>query len=199
MRHTKDQQMRQRLAVEAARILAEGGHHDYQLAKRKAAAHLGAPDTRNLPGNSEIEQALAEYHRLFNAEAQPDRLIELRKSAIEAMNMFQEFQPRLVGVVLSGTAGEHAKVELHLFSDPSEQVSFFLIDRKIPYQEKDKRLKNYKDEQILYPAYRFLAGDIPINLVVFPLDGLRQAPLSTVDGKPMQRADIDEVKALLEP
>jgi hypothetical protein len=198
MRNTKDQQMRQRLAIEAARILAEGGLQDYQSAKRKAAAHLGAPDTRNLPGNSEIEQALAEHHRLFNAETQPVRLRELRQTAIEAMNMLQAFQPRLVGVVLSGTAGEYSEIELHLFSDPPEQISFFLIDRNIPYQEGDKRIKSTRDEQSVVPTYRFLAGEMPVNLVVFPLSGLRQAPLSGIDGKPMQRADIDEVKSLLE-
>lgn len=136
--------------------------------------------------------------RLFNAETQPEKLRELRKTAAEAMNILQPFQPRLVGMVLNGTAGEHSEIELHLFSDPPEQVSFFLIDRNIPYQEADKRIKNSRDEQSVYPAYRFLAGDMPVNLVVFPVAGLRQAPLSAIDGKPMQRADIDEVNALLE-
>jgi hypothetical protein len=32
---------------------------------------------------------------------------------------------------------------------------------------------------------------------VFPLDGIRQAPVSPVDGRPMRRADTAEIEALL--
>ncbi|MCK4951668.1 MAG: hypothetical protein KAS48_07605, partial [Gammaproteobacteria bacterium] len=191
------QQMRQRLAMEAARIIAESGNQDYQSAKRKAAAHLGAPDTRNLPRNSEIEQALSEHHRLFHSESQPEKLRELRKTATEAMNMLRDFQPRLVGMVLNGTAGKHSNIELHLFADQPEQVSFFLIDRNIPFQEGDKRVKSTREEQSVYPTYRFMAGDIPVILIVFPLEGLRHPALSAVDGKPMQRANLEEVEVLL--
>jgi len=183
--------------MEAARIIAESGNQDYQSAKRKAAVHLGAPDTRNLPGNAEIEQALSEHHRLFDADIQPEKLSELRKTATEAMDMLRDFQPHLVGMVLNGTAGRHSNIELHIFADPPEQVSFFLIDRNIPYQEGDKRIRNTRDEYSVYPTYRFLAGDVPVLLIVFSLGGLRQSPLSAVDGKPMQRADLEEVEELL--
>jgi hypothetical protein len=33
---------------------------------------------------------------------------------------------------------------------------------------------------------------------VFPVDGIRQAPISPVDGRPMRRADADELAALLD-
>lgn len=197
MRYTKEQQMRQRLAMEAAKIIAESGIQDFQSAKKKAAAHLGASDTRNLPRNSEIEQALSEHHRLFQAKTQPEELRELRITASEAMNMLRDFQPRLVGMVLNGTAGRHSNIELHLFADPPEQVSFFLMDRNIPYHEGDKRVRNMRDEQSVYPTYHFLAGDMPVTLIVFPLEGLRQPPQSVVDGKPMPRADLEEVEELL--
>ena len=36
-----------------------------------------------------------------------------------------------------------------------------------------------------------------MHVTVFPLDGIRQAPVSPVDGKPMRRADADEVEVLL--
>jgi hypothetical protein len=32
---------------------------------------------------------------------------------------------------------------------------------------------------------------------VFPLDGIRQAPVSPVDGRPMRRADVTELELLL--
>ena len=45
MRYTKEQQMRQRLAMEAARIIAESGNQDYQSAKKKAAAKKATQKT----------------------------------------------------------------------------------------------------------------------------------------------------------
>ena len=65
---------RQRLAQEAARLMAEGGSRDYQQAKLKAALRLGIADEASLPGNREIDVALREYQRLF----QPDNATALR-------------------------------------------------------------------------------------------------------------------------
>ena len=36
-----------------------------------------------------------------------------------------------------------------------------------------------------------------IDATVFPVDGIRQAPISPVDGRPMRRADASELEALL--
>jgi len=33
--------------------------------------------------------------------------------------------------------------------------------------------------------------------VIFGVDGIRQSPVSPVDGKPMRRANLEEVEALL--
>ena len=78
-RNTRERQMRERLAQEAAHILAETGSRDFFAAKRKAAEHLGAVDTRNMPSNKEIEAALMTYQRLFRADHQPQELRRLRQ------------------------------------------------------------------------------------------------------------------------
>ncbi len=194
--HTKDRQMRLRIAMEAARILAEGGS-DYQSAKRKAAASLGAPDTRNLPSNVEIEQALIEHQRLFYGDTQPARLRELRLEAVKAMEFFQDFDPKLVGPVLNGTAGEHSDVQLHLFAGTQEDVALYLMERGVPYDQSERRLRFGRDRYEVLPVYRFVAGDIDLDLTVFPLDRLRQAPCSPVDGRPMRRGNLGQVQALL--
>ena len=48
------------------------------------------------------------------------------------------------------------------------------------------------------PALRLEVDDQPVEIAVFPLDGIRQSPVSPVDGKPMRRADAAEVAALIE-
>jgi hypothetical protein len=53
-------------------------------------------------------------------------------------------------------------------------------------------------ERVLeYPGVRFEVDDQAIEATVFPTDGIRQAPVSPVDGKPMRRADVADLEALL--
>ncbi len=191
-------QMRQRLALEAARIIDEEGIHDFHAAKRKAAQRLSAVDTHNLPSNAEIEQALADYQRLFKSASQPRRLRELRESALQAMHFLASFQPRLVGSVLSGTAHKHSDVNLHVFTDTPEEIAWLLLRENIDYATSDRKLRIAGDDTATYPVYRFTAGDAVIDLTVFTLDGLRQAPTSTIDGRPMRRANLSTVNSLLQ-
>ncbi len=194
---SRDQQMRVRIAQEAARLMSEEGVQDFYVAKRKAAQHLGAPDTRNMPRNQEIEAALQEYQRLFMGDQQTEQLRALRETAMQAMQFLADFQPRLVGSVLSGTAGLHADVNLHLFADTPEEVSLFLMDNNIPFEPSVKRLRVAREQWEEYPAYQFMAGDHPVELVVFPTEKWREAPRSPVDGKPMQRARLEELELLI--
>lgn len=198
VRHsTRDRQMRQRIAQEAARLIVSEGIRDYLVAKRKAAERLGAPDTQNLPRNTEVEIELAAYQRLFQQQDQPHRLKELRQAALKAMRFFERFDPRLTGSVLSGTAGAHSDINLHLFADSPEDVHLFMLESSIPHEQSQRRLRLDREEYATYPSVRFLAGDIEIEAVIFPLNGLRQAPRSPLDGKPMTRANLRRVEELL--
>ena len=194
---THGQQMRVRIAQEAARLMAQEGVKDFHAAKRKAAAHLGAPDTANMPRNLEVEEALQELHRIYGGDTQSEYLNQLREVAIDAMKFLKDFHPRLVGSVLRGTAGEFADINLHLFADTAEEVSVFLMDANIPFETTTKKLRFGRDTWRELPAFRFLAEEFPLELVVFPYKGRYEAPRSSVDGQPMQRASVDEVLALL--
>ena len=191
-------QVRQHIAREAARILVESGNRNFLQAKRKAAQQLGISDARNLPGNDEIEQALMDYQRLFRAHVQPKHLRRLRETAAEGMRFLGHFAPRLVGPVLEGTADQHSEVTLHLFADQVEQVGAFLLERGIPNELGERRLRMPSGEYVRVPEFRFLAGDVPVALTVFSGPGTRQPPLSPVTGRPMRRAALREVEALLE-
>ncbi|MGB3134601.1 MAG: hypothetical protein WBB04_08540 [Candidatus Macondimonas sp.] len=191
-------QQRERLIQTAARIMAEEGVRDYFLAKQKAADRLGiARNSPNLPRNQEIEAALGAYQRLFRSDSQPRQLRRLREIACEAMAFFQSFQPRLVGSVLSGHADTHSEVTLHLFAESAEQVGLYLLDKGMPYRLEERRLRMTPGAQVAYPQYRFQVDGVWVAAVVFDVDGLRQAPLSTTTGRPMVRASLPKVKALL--
>lgn len=195
----RGENLRRALAQEAARIMAEHGIRDFFIAKRKAAERLAVPDgAAVLPKNSEIETALAEYQRLFARESHVESLQAQRRAALAAMQQLREFEPRLVGAVLSGTATEHSDVQLHLFADYPESVALKLIDRGIAHEVTERRVRMSPERVLAYPGLRFELEDQSIEVTVFPTDGIRQAPVSPVDGRPMKRASAVEVEALLE-
>ena len=189
--------LRRALAQEAARIMAEQGIDDYRLAKRKAAERLGATDIAVLPKNTEIEEALADHQRLFESHTHSSTLRDLRKTALQAMRLLKRFEPRLVGPVLSGTASAHSEVNLHLFAEGSESVALHLLDNNIPHRIAERRLRYEPDRLVSYPVVRFVAGNRDIDAVVFPINGIRQSPSSPVDGRPMKRANTEELESLL--
>ena len=193
----KETQMRMRLAQEAAKIMIDSGIRDFAMAKRKAADHLNAHDTRQLPTNMEIDQAMVEYQRLFRSTEQPQTLQKLREVAHTAMQFFHDYNPRLVGPVLTGTADTNTAVTLHVFSDNSEEINLLLLNQRIPFESRDKRYKIGSDTYEHYPCFEFFAEQTKIEVVVFPASKRYERPLSPIDGKPMQRADIASVEMLL--
>ena len=177
--------------------MSEHGIRDFLTAKRKAAERFGVTDLAVLPKNTEIEEALAEHQRLFVADTHADQLNAMRSTALEAMRLFADFEPRLVGPLLTGTATPHSDITLHLFSDTPENVAVRLIDRSIPHEIAERRFRVQRDEVEAYPVVRFNAGGHGVDATIFPLDGIRQAPPGPVDGRPMRRATAEEVASLL--
>jgi hypothetical protein len=188
---------RVRVAQEAARIIREQGVKDYLLAKKKAAQRLAVFDRTALPSNTEIAEALSEHQRLFGADEHQESLAELRRVARASMHALGDFEPRLVGPVLEGTATPHSGVSLHLFADTPEAVALALMSQGIPYESADRRVRMRDGRTVYMPVFRFMADGVELDATVFPRLGLREPPASPVDGRPMRRARLAEVEALL--
>ncbi len=199
MRHiTKDpspqrRQIREMIAQSAARLIAEDGMQDYAAAKRKAARQIGVPDSHSLPTNNEVEMALRAYQDLYQKDEQPARLKRLRQEALDAMRLLERFNPHLTGSVLSGTATRHSDINLQLFTDSAKEVELFLLNRGIPYETGEKRLR-LNDEMLAVPTFTLRGEIAEIRLAVFGTDDLRN---NTAAGKALDRAKIRQVEAIL--
>ena len=197
-RNNGSERERQVVAQEAARIIVNHGVRDYRVAKQKAAERLGVTGRGSLPGNAEIEAAVAEHLQLFGGDSHHDRLRLMRVAALSAMELLAQFTPRLVGPVLAGTADENSAVNLHVFADAPEVVAMELDGMGVTYRPYERRLKSRRDQVDTYAGFEFHHSHSPIQATVFPIDGIRQAPMSPVTGKPMKRLDSNGVQALLE-
>lgn len=193
---TRTRERRRRLAHEAARLMAQGGIRDYHQAKRKAAERLGIHDDASLPRNSEVEEALREYQRLFDRD-HAGVLRVRREAALRALEFFRAFDPRLVGGVLDGTADARSAVALHLHSDDAEAVARFLLEQRIPIESSSRRVRLDRERSIEAPVWLFSADDTSFDLTVLPAHVLRQAPLSPVDERPMARAAAAQLRQLI--
>lgn len=188
--------MRARIAAAAARLMAEDGIDDFALAKRKAARQLGAAETQSLPRNDEIEAELRAYRDLYQAEAHPRLIGELRRIALDAMQALEHFTPYLTGPVLKGTASAYAEIDLQLFPDSAKDVEIFLLDRNIPFTTHEGR--RYSGAQARATSFISLQWqDVPVRLAVFDPRDERLTLKTSQAGRIIERAGIAEVGAIL--
>ncbi|MGH8162586.1 MAG: hypothetical protein ACRESR_10715 [Gammaproteobacteria bacterium] len=182
----KPTQARRLLAQEAARILSEEGRRDHLAAKRKAAARLGLAE-RHLPTNREVEAALAERQRLFEAPAQAPRLERLRRGALAAMDALADFETRAAGAAAGEVATAHARIEMHVFTDSPEALAFRLTDLGLPWRESARRLRWCDGRERQVPVFAFSVGEETVEALAFTLTELREAPADPANGRPMRR------------
>lgn len=186
-----------RIAHLAARLMAEDGIEDYATAKRKAARQAGVPDTRQLPTNDEIHEALRLHQSLYQADEHPERVRALRRKAAGAMAALARFNPYLTGSVLSGSAGKYADINLQLYTETPKAVELYLLDSDIDYRPGQIRLY-VGNEQRTLPVFTIDDEGTEVQLVVFDAHDVRVAVKTSPDGKPMERAKLSAVQALLE-
>ncbi|PWT76723.1 MAG: hypothetical protein C5B46_00745 [Proteobacteria bacterium] len=188
--------MRIRIAHLAARMIAEDGISDYGLAKRKAARQAGAPDSRNLPTNVEIEEALRSYQALYQADEHPERLLRLRRLALEMMRLFERFDPHLTGSVLSGGVGRHADIHLHLYTDDVKELELFLLNHNVPFRMRETRVWS-GGTGVVAPVFQISTTDAEYTVTVLRPQLLRQPVRVSADGRPLERAAIASVESLV--
>ncbi|PPD18945.1 MAG: hypothetical protein CTY27_00365 [Methylotenera sp.] len=197
--------IRQMIAQQAARMMAEDGINDFAYAKKKAGKQLGISENSVLPTNAEIEEEIRLYHEIYNADEQPLELEKLRKAALITMQLFERFNPHLTGSVLDGTAGKFAQTNIHLFADSAKEVEMFLLNMLIPFESSeksyrlsDKPSKDKKDKVRKTVPVFTLETELGVQkLSVFDVDDLRVATKKSSDGANAERMNIAELKALI--
>jgi len=184
--------MRDQLAHQAAKLMAEDGITDHAYAKRKAARQLGAADTQHLPSNLEVDEALHSYRALYQQDSHPGILFQLRKEALGTMHLLAEFNPYLTGSVLSGTAGRHSDINLMLFSDDAKAVLLFLLKRNLEFED-DEWIVRIGGHEETVPSYTLTAeSGIQTHVIVLPENARHSG-----SRHPETHADIAAVETLL--
>lgn len=182
----------------AARLCAEDTSLDRLMALQKAADRLGEPIDQRFAAVdcARLEAEIRQYQLIFRPDQQ-EVIRNLRAEAMKAMAFLDDFSPRLVGSVLTGTADRQSKVTLHLFADTPESVMTFLLAKNIPFTESERRYQYRNGRQTRVPVLSFVAFDVPFDLVLFGLDDIKEAPMANSRGVLVTRASAAKVASLL--
>ena len=119
------------IAQESARIIAEQGFENFSAAKTKAAKFLNAEKKGCLPNNFEVERKLIQHYKIFHYKSHSNLIYSMRSIALIIMQLFNNYQPFLVGSVANGTASKSSKINIHLTSDNLEEIIHVLEKNKI--------------------------------------------------------------------
>jgi hypothetical protein len=190
--------LKSEIAATAARMVVEEGL-EYGPAKRRAVKQMGLPARAELPGNDEIEDAVAEYIALFYADTQPAELLALRKLALTWMERLAEFRPFLTGAAWHGTATRLSDIYIQLFCDDSKSAEIALIDHQIDYEP--RTIQGFQGEPVealsLSSMSRELGEMVGVHLMVYDHDDLRGALKPDSKGR-APRGDLAAVRRLVQ-
>lgn len=189
--------LRQQIAVESARLMSEEGIDSFNYARKKAAHKLGIHNEHAYPDNKEILAQLKIHQSLYLSSSHEQTVHDLRKTALNAMKLFQDFSPKLIGSVLLGHANKHSSIDILLIANSPEEIAMHLLKHNIPYQLQDWKLFFNKKKHQRVPSYQFYAHEHKVNLIILTENQRKLIPLSTLNGQSMQRASIKQLEALL--
>lgn len=197
----KKDRIRQLVAREAARLIYEEGVREYRDAKRKAARRFGPEKAlslgSHLPANAEIHAELQRLIGLYEEEALPVRLLDLRLTALRLLELLAPFYPHLVGSVLSGAVTERSDIDIHLFAESCEAVEEFLRGAAIPFEQEVVTIR-HGAELVDYHHIYLDEDGVEVECTVYPLEDLHRIPRSSITGKPMERANVKRLKGIIE-
>ncbi len=196
MTSNRIQDLRRVVCEETAKIVIDQGIRDYQHAKRKACQRLSINPDQVMPANIEIEQAVATRLRIFDAPAHHSRYRQRLQIALELMDEFEIFHPR-VNADSTVSPTKHSTLEIHAFADAPEDVYLFLHDRGMPFRHKDKRFRFNHESWRFVPSTHFILDEVPIEICIFRADRKSEIPRSQIHGKAVTRMNKKRLRQLL--
>jgi len=114
-----DSDIKCRVAREAATLLYFGAEKEYKQAKQKAAQTFG---THFLPSNLEVALELDKIAEEREGSQRKERLVQMRREALDVMEYLATFCPVLIGSVWRGTIKQGSDIDIAVYADEPIEV-----------------------------------------------------------------------------
>jgi predicted component of type VI protein secretion system len=193
-RYASHSNVRHSVAVEAARMLYTREFKEYFQAKREAARRQS---TTVLPTNSEIHQQLLLLADKLEGGDRQRRLTDMRRVALEVMNLLEAFEPRLIGSTWTGHIRQGSDIDLNLYGDSLDAVMAALENALIPFDvERVNSRKQGHEREFLHLHVHHPSG-LAVEITLYDPDELRVHPICSITGGPMARGTLPQLRSLL--
>jgi predicted nucleotidyltransferase len=193
-----DEKQRTQIALIAARLMYFREEKEYFTAKRKAARQLGVDGRfrpKDLPSNREIREQILALANLYEGDSRKNNLKDMRLAALRMMRTLQAFRPRLIGSVLTGHIRHGSDIDLHVFSDHASAVTSALEDAGLRHTLERKRVIKHGESRIF--THIHVPDRFDFELTLYDADKVNYPFKSSITGKVIERASIDELTELL--
>ncbi|MEM2367824.1 MAG: DUF4269 domain-containing protein [Candidatus Bathyarchaeia archaeon] len=118
--------MRRNVAREAATLLYFGLEKEYKQAKLRAAKTLGV---HFLPTNLEVAMELDKIAEENEGATRTERLVKMRREALNLMRALKKFSPVLVGSVWRGTIYRESDIDIVAYHNEPHEILKILEKR----------------------------------------------------------------------
>ncbi len=193
-----DPRIRRQVACMAARLMYDRQETEYFSAKRKAAKALRLDprhSPRDLPSNAEIRAGILKLAELLEGDGRLDRRREMRLAALRMMRLVEPYRPRLIGSVLTGHLRSGSDIDLHVFADSHTGLAAVLEDVGYDPVVEHKRVVKHGEARVF--THLHVTDRHEYELTVYPLGQAGFAFKNSITGKPIEKASIRQLEALL--
>jgi len=187
--------LRRKVALEAASLLYTSQEKEFKQAKLKAAKTLGV---RTLPSNREIAEAFDKIAEEKEGSSRQELLIQMRREALQIVQILKDFHPRLIGSVWRGTAHKNSDIDIVTFSQDPKMVLAKVTKNnfKIIKTERLSVTKKGRKETSFH-IYVVLPSRNEAEIVVKPLEKKDAPEKCEVYGDEMTGLDYLQLQKLL--
>jgi hypothetical protein len=192
------EKLRRQITFEAARLMYSRQESEYYRAKLKAARKLcrGWVKPDDLPSNAEIRDEIQRFAHLYEGDARFDNLRDMRVEALKMMRLLEKFRPRLIGSTLTGHVRHGSDIDLHVFSASIEAVAGALDEAGLDYDVSHKQVRKHGEERTY--THIHVRDRFQFELTVYSPDKANYVFKSSITGKAIERASLNELEGLLE-
>ncbi len=187
--------LRKRVAQEAAELLYSLQEEEYRQAKLRASKNLGI---RMLPSNAEVAVQLDLIAQEKEGKSRKERLVQMRREALEAMKILKDFYPKLVGSVWRGTSHRHSDIDIITYAQEPQEIVTTLRKNKynMIHSEVHKITKEGEKRSSLH-IYVDLPSSNQVEIVVRNLEDVNRREKCEIYGDNITGLTMPQLRKVL--
>lgn len=190
------QSLRRRVAREAAFLIYTSQEKEYKQAKIRAAGILGA---RTLPSNREVAEELDVVAAELEGQSRLERLIRMRKEALEVMQCLEIYNPRLIGSVWRGTIHRNSDIDIVVFSSNTEEAMSKIREKGFKITKAEEvRISKKGNKQSSFHISLSLPSSDEVEIVVRDPEEETKTERCEIYGDIIKGLNLDQLKNVLE-